>query len=95
MKVREGAEKEVDSELIANVQLYHDDMSFQDSLLQWYRALFMMFEAGVFALVYFLITRSILGWIAWATVVIGMIGCFLWWIVCMQRSNLLKSRRRN
>ena len=87
-----GGPIETNTQLIVNLQFYHDNMVLQESLLQWYRALFIALEAALFTFAYFLIQNQYLGW-AWFPFVLGILGCFAWMIVCTQRTNFVDKQR--
>jgi hypothetical protein len=82
---------EKDKGLIENVQLYHNSMAVQESLLQWYRASFIALEAALFTFAYFIRTFDLC--LIGIPASVGIIGCFIWWAVCTQRTNLIDKQR--
>lgn len=86
-----GGPMETSSQLIANVQFYHDNMVHHESLLQWYRVFFLTFEGAIFAMAFFL-ARSAPGF-HWIPGIFGILGCGLWYLVCTQRRNLVDKQR--
>ena len=79
--------------LIATLQFFHDNMALQDSLLQWYRTLFVAFEAATFTLAYFLADKLGDTLFVFFPFGIGVVGCLAWWLVCTQRTNLAEKQR--